>query len=129
MRRSSKVLAALGLASLAAAGGSAFTASNTPPSAADARLGFVSVTATGVTLQSIHYDLNATGTAVTTVHVKVLGDTSHSAMAVGFNGQNTDDCATGVYDSTTYTDYACTTTGQNLSISTTAIVSVEVVVH
>jgi hypothetical protein len=113
MRRSTKLLCAVGLACVVAAGGSAFTAALTPPAAPkDYEVGFVSRSLSGGSIVSLHYTLDADGTHITNVTAVMSGDTSNRVLSVGFTngGAATDsvDCATGSYNGgTTQTTYLC----------------------
>lgn len=130
MRRPAKLLAAVAVACLAAAGGSAFTNSNTlDPSVTGLRVGYISTSIpTGMVIKDVDYTLSADGTTVVTTTVQVVGDTSDSDLAVGFNLQNTSACAAGTYSGgTSLTTYVCTMDGTNATITTTAITTIQIV--
>jgi hypothetical protein len=101
MRKSSKFLGALAVAGLIAAGGSAYTASNTMATAQV--VGYGSTTISGATVNSMAYTLNDTGTNVNSVTLVLDGDmtlipsghTVASAVSIGFNALATTPCGTG----------------------------------
>jgi len=89
MRNSIKFLGALAVAGLVAAGGSAFTASNTvDPSVA----GYGTSTVSGAIVSSVHHTLAADG--VTIVSTKLLFTTSqqHSIVTAGFGTTALQNC-------------------------------------
>jgi len=102
MHKSIKFFGVLAVAGLIAAGGSAYTASNTQ--AESQVVGYGSTTISGATAKSMVYGLNDTGTSVTSVTVVLAGDTlavidgrpHASAMSIGFNDEATTSCAAGI---------------------------------
>ena len=138
MRTSIKFLGALAVAGFVAAGGSAFTASNTLP--ATQVVGYGSTTISGATAKSMAYALNDTGTIVNSVTVVLAGDMTAvipgrpnaSAMSIGFNKAATSSCGAGTLTLATtdpvaaaFTTYICT----GLSQDTDDLTSTEVVVN
>ena len=117
MKKLGKALGAIAVAGAVAAGGSAFTASNTIEGGASATLGYNTQTLTGVTATSVVFGLNAAKDTITSVTVQLTGDQTGTAIAVGFGAANPADCgdATPDFSSTTYTEFICT--GLSASIS------------
>lgn len=109
MRRSTKIATAAGLAGLAVAGISAFTASNTFDAGATVpSTGYGSTTVTGASVKSLAYNLDATGANVTSATLVLDGDTHTSNVSLSYNGGNSFACGTGTV-STGTTTYTCTT--------------------
>ena len=125
MRKSVRTLiAAAGIAAFAA-GGSAFTASNTQ--AAGQVVGYGSTTISGATVNSMAYNLNGPGDNVNSVTLVLATDTTGSAVSLGFNGGNLTSCGTGVF--TTVTTYTCNNGGSSVVRSTAGLVSTAIVVN
>lgn len=128
MRKSSRYLGALVIAGIAAAGGTAFTASNTQ--ATSQVVGYGSTTISGATVSSQTYNLNSTGDNVDSVTLVLAGDTTGSAVSLGFNGATPVSCGTGTLDNPTTptsTTYTCDNGGSNYvqptkDLTTTAVV-------
>ena len=74
MKKLGKALGAVAIAGAIAAGGSAFTASNSLPG--PTTIGYGTQTITGVTAASITYNLNATKDKIVSVDLALVGDTS-----------------------------------------------------
>jgi hypothetical protein len=125
MRKSSKLIGALAIAGIAAAGGTAFTASNTQ--AASQVVGYGSTTISGATVSSMAYNLNAAGDNVNTVTLVLVGDTTGSAVSIGFNGGTTTGCGTGTF--TTVTTYTCDNLGAPFVRSTAGLTGTAVIVN
>jgi len=127
MARSTTLVAGVALAAALAAGGTAFTASNTVP---NKTLGYGSNTVSGAIVNSIVYNLNAAGDNVNTVTLKLAGNTTTSAVSLGFNGGSTMSCGTGTHDSVANaTTYTCNNGGANYTQSTSSLTSTAVVVN
>jgi hypothetical protein len=126
MSRKTKLFAGAVLVAAVAAGGSAFTASNTVP---DATVGYGTNTVSGATVNSIAYNTNAAGDNVDSVSLVLAGDTTGSAVSIGFNGASTTSCGTGTYDSTTATSYTCDNGGVAFVQSTSSLTSTSVLVN
>lgn len=122
-RRGGLLLAAVALTALM--GGSAFTASNTQ--AATDVVGYGETTVSGAVVNSLTYNLNAAGDNVDTVELVLDGDTTGSAVAIGFNGGATTSCGTGTF--TTVTTYTCDDGGANFVQSTSGLTKTAVVVN
>jgi hypothetical protein len=102
--RKYKLLGAAALIGVLAAGGSAFTASNTMP--AGIVKGYGTQTITGVTATSVVYNLNATEDQVLSVTLDLVGDQTANDIRVAFNTDAPALCSgAGVF--TTSTLYTC----------------------
>jgi hypothetical protein len=125
MRKSSKLIGALAIAGIAAAGGTAFTASNTQ--AATQVVGYGSTTISGATVNSMTYNLNAAGDNVNTVTLVLAGNTTASAVSIGFDGGALTSCGTGAF--TTVTTYTCDNGGAPFTQPTDGLTATAVVVN
>jgi hypothetical protein len=125
MRKSTKLVGALAVAGVVAAGGTAFTNSNTQ--AAAQVVGYGSTTISGATVSSMAYHLNSAGDNVDSVTLVLAGDTTASAVSIGFNGGATTSCGTGTF--VTNTTYTCDNGGSNFVQSTSGLTSTAVVVN
>ena len=113
MHTRTKVFSAAAIVAALAAGGAAFTDSNTMPT--NQHVGYGSVTVTGGTLDHIDYNINATDVSkIDGVTVWVSGDYTGSTTTVQWNNANSGTpvygpvtCTTGAYDSTD-TEFDCT---------------------
>ena len=126
MRFNTRIAAAVALAGAVAAGGSAFTNSNTQ--AASQVVGYGSTTISGATVSSMDYNLNASGDNVDSVTLVLAGDTTGSAVSIGFNGGATTSCGTGTF-ATGATTYTCDNGGSNFARTTAGLTSTAVVVN
>ena len=126
MRSNTRILAAVAVAAAVAAGGSAFTNSNTQ--AASQVVGYGSTTISGATVSSMDYNLNGPGDNVNSVTLVLAGDTTASAVSIGFNGGATTSCGTGTFD-TDATTYTCNNGGGNFVRTTAGLTSTAVVVN
>jgi hypothetical protein len=129
MHKSTKVVGALGIAAVVAAGGAAFTNSNTQ--AASQVVGYGSTTISGATVNSMAYNLNNPGDNVDSITLVLSGDTTGSAVAIGFNGGTTTSCGTGTFaaGSPGTTTYTCDNGGSNFAQPTSGLTSTAVVVN
>ncbi|MDX6212738.1 MAG: hypothetical protein QOF82_1825 [Frankiales bacterium] len=118
------IFAAASIAALAA-GGSAFTASNTQP--ASQVVGYGSTTISGATVSSMAYNLNSAGDNVNSVTLVLAGDTTGSVVSIGFNGGALTSCGTGTV--ATDTTYTCDNGGSNFARTTAGLTSPAVVVN
>lgn len=125
MRKSTKLVGAIAVAGVVAAGGAAFTASNTQ--AASQVVGYGSTTVSGATVSSMQYNLNSAGDNVDSVTLVLAGDTTTSAVSIGFNAGATTSCGTGIF--VTDTTYTCDNGGTNFVQSTDGLTSTAVVVN
>jgi hypothetical protein len=128
MRMSSKALGTVAVAAVIAAGGAAFTSSNTFAGGATAPLtGYGSTSVTGGTINSLNYNLSADGSNVDSVTLVLVGNTTSSAVAIGFDGGATTSCGDGVF--TTNTTYTCDNGGSAFAESTSTLASTAVVIN
>ena len=125
MRKSSKLIGALAIAGIAAAGGTAFTASNTQ--ATSQVVGYGSTTISGATVSSMTYNLSSAGNNVNSVTLVLAGDTTGSAVSIGFNGGALTSCGTGTV--ATDTTYTCDNGGVSFTQSTSGLTATAVVVN
>ena len=127
MSRKSKLVAGAILVTAVVAGGSAYTASNTVP---NATVGYGTNTVSGATVDSIGYNTNAAGDNVDSVSLVLAGDTTGSAVSIGFNGGSTTSCGTGTFDSVgNKTSYTCDNGGAAFVQSTSGLTSTSVLVN
>jgi len=127
MAHKATFIAGVALAAALAAGGSAFTASNTVP---NKTLGYGSNTVSGATVSSLAYNLNAAGDNVNSVTLVLTGDTTASAVSLGFNGGTAVSCGSGTFDAVaSKTTYTCNNGGANYTQSTSTLTSTNVVVN
>jgi hypothetical protein len=125
------VFAVAAIAALAA-GGTAFTSSNTFASGATKPLtGYGSTNVSGATVNSMAYTLNGAGDNVNSVTLVLAGDTTGSAVSIGFNAGTTTSCGTGAFTTGTpgSTSYTCDNGGSNFVRSTAGLTSTAVVVN
>ena len=125
MHTSIKFLGALAVAGLIAAGGSAYTNSNTM--AASQVVGYGSTTISGAVVSSMTYHLNTAGDNVDSVTLVLAGDTSASGVSIGFNGAQTTSCGVGAFTAT-FTTYTCNN-GGSFSQATADLTSTAVIVN
>lgn len=126
MSRESKVFAGAVLMAAVVAGGSAYTSSNTVP---DATVGYGTNTVSGATVNSIAYNTNAAGDNVDSVSLTLAGNTTTSAVSIGFNGGSTTACGTGAYNEVgNTTSYTCDNGGSAFVQSTSGLNSTAVLV-
>ncbi|MDX6268503.1 MAG: hypothetical protein QOD70_3243 [Frankiales bacterium] len=125
MRKSSKLIGALAIAGIAAAGGTAFTAGNSQ--AASQVVGYGSTTISGATVASMTYNLSPAGDNVNSVQLVLAGDTTGSAVSIGFNGGAATSCGTGAF--TTVTTYTCDNGGASFVRPTAGLTGTAVVVN
>jgi len=113
MHTTTKLVGAAAIVAALAAGGAAFTASNTMPTSQ--HVGYGSVTVTGGTVDNIDYNINATDVSkLDGVTVWVNGDYTGSTVTVQWNNANSGTptypvvtCTTGAYNSPD-TEFDCT---------------------
>lgn len=122
MRKSTKVFGALAVAGTVAAGGSAFTASNTIP---DTVAGYGTSNITGATATSLKYTLSADGTQITDAALVFTGDLTGKTVAAGFGSDSLTGCTVGTYDATG-DDTPVSCTGYTQSTATSATFNVAV---
>ncbi len=115
MRSSTRVLGGLAAAGLVAAGGSAYTASNTMTAVAADHVGYGSVSVTGVTVSNIGYNVSSTdssmlSTIVFTVAEDVSGPEYKAILTI--NGSTTSQITC---DPRTATTISCPTASQSVA--------------
>jgi hypothetical protein len=93
-RKPRNILIALVAIGALAAGGAAFTASNTIP---DTTMGFGTSHITGATATSLTYTRTADGSAITAATLVFTGDISANTVQAGFNANALDTCAAGTF--------------------------------
>jgi hypothetical protein len=123
MKKLGKALGAVAIVGAVAAGGAAFTESNTLPSNNTA--GYSSTTVTGVTATTVTYGLNATGDTIQTVNLVLQGDTRPDTIQLAFNGGNSATCSgAGAYDAgNDDTTYACTVSQATSGLTTLHVIA------
>ncbi|MHB1568852.1 MAG: hypothetical protein ACYC0H_06575 [Solirubrobacteraceae bacterium] len=105
-----------------AAGGAAFTASNTIPNSV---AGYGTSNISGATATDIKYTLNGPGTEITGAQITFNGDLSADTVQAGFETSNLTTCSAPTYDSTTSTSSTtCSGYTESTSGSTTFNVAV-----
>src|SRR5947209_10692667 len=93
-RISRRMVAVVVLIGAIAAGGAAFTASNTiPPSVA----GYGTSTITGATANSVSYALSSDGTTITDATIVFSGNHSADTVTAGFGTDNLTTCTVDAY--------------------------------
>lgn len=126
MRKLGKAFAALAVAGAIAAGGSAFTASQTVVSS---YAGIGTQTISGANVVNVHYDLNGPKTSVTGVSLVFAGDTTDQEVFLALDGTNPALCVNGAGTEVAgtfaagETSYTCT-----VSVTTSAATNLVVVV-
>jgi hypothetical protein len=123
-RNKKRIVAAIAVIGALAAGGAAFTASNTVPGSI---AGYGTSTISGATATSIHYVLNAAGDQITGVNLVFSDDLTANGtgtVKAGFNGGAATDCTVGSYTAGTGTSVTCTGFSQSTSGSTDLDVTV-----
>jgi hypothetical protein len=107
-RKTKKIVLALVVIGVVAAGGAAFTAANTVPSSV---AGYGANTVTGATLSFVHHNLSADGTHIETTNLALVGDHHTDIIKAGFGVAGTPEsqtlCVTGAYVAGT-TSAVCT---------------------
>jgi hypothetical protein len=87
-----------------AAGGAAFTASNTIP---DTVAGYGTSHITGADAHTLNYVISSDGTTINEADLSFLGDLTGDVVTAGFNADNLQSCTVGSYDGSTYTPVTC----------------------
>ncbi|HMJ34998.1 MAG TPA: hypothetical protein VK501_13885 [Baekduia sp.] len=115
------ILVALIVIGALAAGGAAFTASNTIP---DTTMGFGTSNITGATATSLTYTRSADGSTITAATLVFTGDISANTVEAGFNSNALEACAAGTYSSPSTTVVCTFTTPEPTAGATTFNVAV-----
>jgi len=121
-RKTKRIIGAFVVIAAIAAGGAAFTASNTVP---DTVAGYGTSNITGATVTALHYTLNADGTQITDAALTIHGDQSSNIVKAGFGTDALTTCTLGSYDSGTDTTPA-TCSGYTQSTASSATFNVAV---
>ena len=121
-RKTKRIIGAFVVIAAIAAGGAAFTASNTVP---DTVAGYGTSNITGATVTALHYTLNADGTQITDAALTIHGDQSSNIVKAGFGTDALTTCSLGSYDSGTDTTPA-TCSGYTQSTASSATFNVAV---
>jgi hypothetical protein len=132
MRKNARTILSVAAIAAFAAGGSAFTASNTMATGATVpHTGYVSTSVSGATVNTLHYNLDATGANVDSVTLVLSGNTTTDAVSIGFNGANVTSCGTGTFSTGTpgSTSYSCDDGGASFTQPTDALTDTAVVVN
>ena len=95
-RKTKRIIGAIAVIAAIAAGGAAFTASNSVP---DTVAGYGTSNITGATVTAMHYTLNDTGTEITDASLTFQGDQTGNTVKAGFGTDNLTTCTVGSYDS------------------------------
>lgn len=95
-----RIVASVAVIGAVAAGGAAFTASETVPTNL---AGYGTTTVSGATLNSLNYDLSADGTTITTANLVFAQDLTGDSVGISFGSGNLASCTIGTYDSGTGT--------------------------
>ena len=93
-RISRRMVAVLVVIGAIAAGGAAFTASNTIQ---DSTAGYGTSNITGATATDVHYTLNSDGTKITTALITFTGDLSSDTVQAGFGTDALTTCSAPVF--------------------------------
>ena len=87
-RRTKRIIGAIVVIAAIAAGGAAFTASNTVP---DTVAGYGTSNITGATVTALHYTLNGDGTEITDASLTFHGDQTGNVVKAGFGSDSLTD--------------------------------------
>ena len=104
-----------------AAGGAAFTASNTVPATT---AGYGTSSIAGATATDIAYGLSSDGTQINTATITFTGDLSNDTVKAGFETNSLTTCSTPVYDGTTSSTTTCSGYTESTASSATFNVAV-----
>ena len=129
MRHMKILLGAALVCGVLAAGGAAFTDSNTQP--ATHTLGYGTTTVSGATVVSLNYNLDATGANINTITLVLSGNTSSSNVSIAFNTGNSTACTLVDYNTTNVGDttYTCDNSGSNFVEPTSSLTATHVIVN
>jgi hypothetical protein len=121
-RKTRRILAAVAGIGALAAGGSAFTASNTVPASV---AGYGSSTISGATATSLNYTLGTDGTTITAADLVFTGDLTGRTVKANFGSAALTACSVGTYNSgDDETPVSCTGYTQSTSGATAFNVAV-----
>jgi hypothetical protein len=121
--RTSKIVASIAVIGAVAAGGAAFTASNTIPSTV---AGYGTSTISGATISSLSYTRSTDGATITAANLVIAGnmETPLKTVQAAFNSDILSACVVGTYDGTTSTPVTCTGFSQAAGAATAFHVAV-----
>ena len=119
-RISRRMVAVVVVVGAIAAGGAAFTASNTIQAST---AGYGTSNITGATATDVHYTLNADGTKITTALITFTGDLSADTVQAGFGTDALTTCSAPVFAAGNSTT-TCSGYTQNTAASATFNVAV-----
>jgi hypothetical protein len=120
-RKPLSILAGLAVVGALAAGGAAFTASNTIP---NTTMGFGTSNITGATATSLTYTRTPDGSAITAATLVFTGNISSNTVQAGFNTNALDNCAAGSFAAGSTTVVCTLTTPEPTAGATTFNVAV-----
>jgi hypothetical protein len=120
-RKPLSIVAGLVVVGALAAGGAAFTASNTIP---DTTMGFGTSHITGAVATSLTYTRTPDGSAITAATLVFTGDISTNTVQAGFNANALDTCAGGTFAAGATTVVCTLTTAEPTAGATTFNVAV-----
>lgn len=116
-----RLVLAVVLVGALAAGGAAFTASNSLPATT---AGYGSSSITGATATDIAYTLSADGTQITGATITFTGDLSNDTVKAGFENNNLTTCSAPTYDGTSKSTSTCSGFTESTASSSTFNVAV-----
>jgi hypothetical protein len=116
-----KVVAIAVVVGALAAGGAAFTASNTVPATT---AGYGTSSITGATATDIAYTLSPDGTEITGATITFTGDLSNDTVKAGFETNNLTTCAAPTYNGTSSSTTTCSGYTESTASSSTFNVAV-----
>src|SRR5579875_1086027 len=116
-KKTTRIAAAVAVIGAVAAGGAAFTASNTVP---NTTAGYGTSTITGGTVLSLNYTLSGDGTSITTATIVFQGNTTTDTAAIAFDSGSQTTCGAGTLDGAGNTTYTCNVSGAGVSTSATS---------
>jgi hypothetical protein len=122
-RISRRMVAVLVVIGAIAAGGAAFTASNTVPGTT---AGYGTSTITGATATDIAYALNGDGTQINSATITFTGDLSNDTVKAGFETNSLTTCSAPVYTAGTPGSSVSTCSGYTESTASSSTFNVAV---
>jgi len=120
-RNTTKIVVAVAAIAALAAGGAAFTASNTVP---DTALGYGTHSVSGAVVTSVKYTTSGNGSTVSDVDLVITGDVSSKVVEVSFDNNARTACDAGVVNGGGDTDVHCA-----VNQPTAAVANFNVAVH
>jgi hypothetical protein len=121
-RKTKRIIGAIAVIAAIAAGGAAFTASNTVPNTV---AGYGTSNITGATVTAMHYTLTADGTQISDASLTFHGDQTGNVVKAGFGTDALNTCTLGSYNAgADTTDATCSGFTQSTATSATFNVAV-----